>query len=84
MVTLGEALSFASPQGAIMEKIWLLWASRSLENVFATIGDLKMLSDIDIHTKPQSQSPCFFMQVTLYIILLTQNSIAFKIAFPWS
>ena len=65
MVTLGEMLSFASPQGAIMGKIWLLWVSRSLKIVFATIVDLKMLSDIDVHDEPKSQSPCSFMQISL-------------------
>ena len=25
-----------------------------------------MLSDTDTHTKPQSQSPCTFMQISLY------------------
>ena len=43
-----------------------------------------MLSDIDAHNKPQPQSPCTFMQISLYIILLTRNSIPSKIAFPWS
>ena len=31
---------------------------------------IRMLSDTDAHTKPQSQSPCTFMQMSLYIILL--------------
>ena len=39
MVTLGEVLSLATTQGAIMGKI--LWVFRSLENAFATIADLK-------------------------------------------
>ena len=43
-----------------------------------------MLSDTDGHTKPQPQSPCTFMQISLFIILLTRNSIPSKIAFPWS
>ena len=43
-----------------------------------------MLSDIDEHNKPQPQSLCAFMQISLCIILLTQNSIPFKIGFPWS
>ena len=83
-----------------MEKIWFLWVSRSLENAFETIVDLKMLSgtewhwrdtgahtklsDTGAHTKPQTQSPCTFMKISLYIILLTWNSIPSKIAFPWS
>ena len=50
----------------------------------ATIADLKVLSDADEHTKRQPQSPCTFMQISLYIILLTRNSIPSKIAFPWS
>ena len=53
MVTLGEVLSLGSPRGAIMGKIWLLRVCRLLENAFATISDLKMLSDIDGHSKPQ-------------------------------
>ena len=53
MVTLGELLSLVIPRGAIMGKIWLLWVFRSLENAFATIVDLKILSDIDVRTKPQ-------------------------------
>ena len=76
MVTLGEVLSLATPRG-------LIWVFRSLENVFAAIVPLKMLSDIDAHNKPQTQSPCTFMQISLYIILLTRNSIPSKIAFPW-
>ena len=39
---------------------------------------------IDGHTKPQPDSPCAFMEISLYIILLTRNSIPSKIAFPWS
>ena len=84
MVTLGEVLSLATPRGTIMEKIGLLWVSKPLENAFATIVDLNILSDIDVRTKPQPQSPCSFMQITLYVILLTRNSIPSKIAFPWS
>ena len=66
-----------------MGKIWLLWIFRLLENTFATTTDLKMLSDTDGHTKAQPQSPCTFMQISLYIILLTQNSIPSKFAFHW-
>ena len=55
MVTLGEVLSLATPRGATMGKIRLLWVFRLLENAFATIADLKTLSDTDGHTKPQSQ-----------------------------
>ena len=84
MVTLGEVLSLATPRGDIMGKILLSWVSRSLENEFATNVDLKMLSDIDVRTKPQPRSPCSFMQIFLYIILLTRNSISSKIAFLWS
>ena len=43
-----------------------------------------MLSNIDVRTKPQPQSPCSFMQISLNIILLTRNSIPSKITFPWS
>ena len=53
MVTLGEVLTLATPRGAIMGKIWLLWVFRSLENAFPTIADLKMLSDTDGDTKPR-------------------------------
>ena len=55
MVTLGEVLSLTTPPGAIMGKILLLWVFRSLENTFATIADLKMLSGTDGHTKSQPQ-----------------------------
>ena len=68
MVTLGEVLSLATPQNAIMGKIWHLCVFRSLENAFATIADFKMLSDTDGHTKPQPQNPCTFMQISLLII----------------
>ena len=84
MFTLGEVLILATPRGAVKGKILLLWVFRALEKAFATIADLKMLSDTDRHTKPQPQSPCTFMQISLYIILLTRNSIPSKIAFPWS
>ena len=67
-----------------MGKICLLWVFRSLENTFATIADLKMLSDSDGHTKSQPQSPCIFTQISLYIILLTRISIQSNIAFRWS
>ena len=61
MVTSGEVLSLETPRGATMGKFWLLWVSRLLENAFATIVDLKMVSDTDAHTKPQPQSPYTFM-----------------------
>ena len=77
-------LSLATPQCAIMRKICFLWVIRSLENAFATTADIEMLSDTDGHTKPQPQSPCTFVQMSLYIILLTRNSIPSEIAFPWS
>ena len=67
-----------------MGKFRLLWVSRLLENVFVTIVDLKMASDTDAHTKSQPQSPYTFMYISLYIVLLTRNSISSKIAFPWS
>ena len=83
-VPLGEVLSLATARGAIMEKIGFLWVSRLLENAFATFVDLNMLSDIEVSTKRQPQSICSFMQITFYVILLPQNSIPSKIAFPWS
>ena len=43
-----------------------------------------MLNGTDEHTKPQPQSPYVLMQISLYIVLLTWNSIPSKIAFPWS
>ena len=82
MVTLGEAHSLSTPQSAIMGKVWLLWVFRSLENGFVAIAHLKKLSDIDAHNKHQPQSPCTFMQISLYIILLTHNSVPSKIVFP--
>ena len=51
MVTLGEMLSLATLRGAFMGKVRLLWVFRSLENAFAAIADLKLLSDTDGHTK---------------------------------
>ena len=81
MVTLSDVLS--NSRGAIMGKVWLLWVFRSLENAFAAILHLKMLNDTDAHNKPQPESPCSFMQIYLYIILLTWNSGPSKIAFPW-
>ena len=77
MVTLGEVLSLPTLWGAFMGKVSRLWISRSLVNVFATIVNLKMLSDTDTHTKPQPQSPCtsYISQISLYINLLTRNSI---------
>ena len=65
-------------------KISLLWVFRSLENAFSAIADLKILSDTDGYTKPRPQSPCTFMEISLYIILLNRNSIPSKIALPWS
>ena len=84
MVTLVEVLILATPRGAIMRKIWLLWVFRLLENAFAAIADLMVLRDTDRHTKAKPQSPFTFMLISLYIILLTRNSIPSKIAFPWS
>ena len=48
------------------------------------IADLKMVSETDGHTKPQPKSPCTFMQISSYIILLSRNSTPSKIVFPWS
>ena len=73
MVTLSDVLS--NSRGAIMGKVWLLWVFRSLENAFAAILRLKMLSDIDAHNKLQPPSPCSFMQIYLYI---RQNLTAFR------
>ena len=84
MATLGEVLSLATPRRVTMEKFWVLWVSRSLENAFTTNVDLNMVSDTDAYTKLQPQSPYTFMSVSLYIILLTQNSITSEIAFPLS
>ena len=75
MVTLGEVLSLAILQGAIMGKTWSLWVFRLLENALAAIVHLKMLGDTDAYTKPQPQSPYSFMQIFLYNSLLTRNSI---------
>ena len=57
MFTLGEVLILATPRGAVKGKILLLWVFRALEKAFATIADLKMLSDTDRHTKPQPHWP---------------------------
>ena len=61
MVTAGEVLSLATPRGATNWKFRLLWVSRSLKDAFATIVDLKMVSDTDTYTKPGLQSPYTFM-----------------------
>ena len=53
MVMLGEVLSLATPQGIIMGKFWLLWVYKLQVNAFAAVVNLKMLSDPDVHTKPQ-------------------------------
>ena len=50
MVSLIKVLSLATPLGAIIEKFWVAWVSRLLENVFVAIVLLKMLSDTDAHT----------------------------------
>ena len=68
LVTLGEVLSLATLRGAIMEKIWLVWVFRSLKNAFATIADLKMLSDTDGHTKPWDLKVRVFLHKYLYIL----------------
>ena len=75
MVTLSEVLSLATLWGAIMGKVWRLWVFRLLENAFAAIVHLKMLSDTDTYTKSQPQSSYTFMQIFLCNSLLTQNSI---------
>ena len=75
MITLGAALSLATLRGAILGKIWRLWVIRLLENAFAAIVHLKMLSDTDAYTKLQPQSPYTFIQIFLYNSLLTRNSI---------
>ena len=61
MVTLGEVLSLATLLGAIIGKFWVLWVSRLVENAFAAIVLLKMLSGTDAYNKAQPQSPCTFM-----------------------
>ena len=43
-----------------------------------------MLIDTDGYRKPQPQTPCTFMQISLPVILLTENSIPSETAFPWS
>ena len=75
MIILGEVFRLATPRGAIIGKFRLLWVSNSLKNAFEAIVDLKMLSDTDTHTKPQSQSPCTFMQISLYFANLKLCSI---------
>ena len=55
MITLGEVLSLATPRRVIIGKIWLLCVFRSLESAFATIADLKLLSNTDGYVKPQPQ-----------------------------
>ena len=64
MVMLGEVLCLATPRGAIMEKPWLLWVFRLLENAFAAIVYLNMLTDPNANIKPHTQSSCTFMQIS--------------------
>ena len=45
---------------------------------------IKILSENDVNTKPQLQSPCSFVQIPLYITLLTRNSIPSKTVFTCS
>ena len=45
MVKLGEVSSLATPRGAIMVKIKLLWVVRLLGNPYATIANFKILRD---------------------------------------
>ena len=61
MATLGEVLSLATPRGVTMEKFWVLWVSRSLENEFTINVDLNMVSDTDAYTKFQPHSPYTFI-----------------------
>ena len=49
-----------------MRKFRLLWVYGLLESAFVAIADVKMLSETDVHTKPQTQSPCTFMQIFLH------------------
>ena len=49
-------------------KFSLSWVSRSLENAFTAILQLKIISDTGVLTKSQPQSPYFLMQITLYIV----------------
>ena len=64
MVMLGEVVCLATPRGAIMGKPWLLWVFRLLENAFAAIVDLNMLTDPNANIKPHTQSSCTFMQIS--------------------
>ena len=65
MVTLGEVLSLAIPRGAIMEKVWLLWVFRSLENAFAAIVHLEMLSDI-MYITHRNKSMYFYANIFIH------------------
>ena len=40
MVTWGKVLSLATPRGAIIGKVWLLWVFRSLDNAYVAIVHL--------------------------------------------
>ena len=66
MVMLGEVLSLATPQGGHHGEISTSVVYRLLENAFAVVVDLNMLSHTDGHTKSQLRSPCTFMQKSLY------------------
>ena len=84
MVSWSEAIILPTFLGASMEKICLFWVSRLLDDAFETIVEFKNVSDTDAPTKPQPQSPYTFMKISLYIILLTRNSIWLYSAFTCS
>ena len=67
MVTSGEVLSLATPWGATMGKLWLLLVSRSLENAFATIVDLKNGEwHWCTYQAPTSKSMYFFENIFIF------------------
>ena len=67
MVTLAEVLSSATPRGAIMGKVCLLWVFRSLENAFAAIVHVKMLSGTAHITNPNHKAHALLYKY-LYIL----------------
>ena len=75
-----KGLSLATLQGLVyigqfrLGKCWIIWVSRLLENGFVVIAHINMLTNTDMFIKAQAQSTCYFLQISLYIDLLTRNS----------
>ena len=84
MVTLGEVLSLATPQGITM--ICFLWGNfyfyGSLDRGKINLRQLCTLRCLVTLTHIPSPWPCSLLQISLFIILLTRNPMPSKIVFP--